>query len=62
MRATELNSLSTNKTTGFGRPLVFEAAEVSEAVSSCPFRATCGSPRCDGDWTTPNCPGGKKGM
>lgn len=62
MQATELNSLSTNKTLGTARPPVFEATEVSQAVSSCPFRATCGSPRCDGDWTKPDCPGSKKGM
>lgn len=62
MQGIKLNPQFTNKTHGAARLPVFEAAEVSQAESSCPFRATCGSSHCDGDWTKPDCPGAERGM
>lgn len=29
--------------------------------SPCPFRATCKSPLCTGAWSSPDCPGSRKG-
>lgn len=61
MRATELDRAIGKNAPGFVRTHGFEAVQALDAVSSCPFRVSCGSPRCDGDWTKPDCPGSNKG-
>lgn len=36
-----------------------EAVATHEAAAPCPYRDICKSPICRGDWSNPDCPGGR---
>jgi len=37
-----------------------DIADSEHGAFFCPFRATCKSPICKGDWSKPDCPGSRR--
>lgn len=61
MPVIELDRAAEKGTRGFSSAQAFEVVKTSEAAATCPFRAVCTSPLCDGDWMKSDCPSNSKG-